>query len=238
MRATLLGSVLGGALLAALIGSCSEESSRVVVTGNGFLKPPECTLKAAGDATVLLRGTLDIALSSTYVADLIFGNQMISRASRDQLRTETDGASMQEATVLVTTVIDGVEGTVADYTTPSSGYASAADEGGDPGYGIASVVIVPAVAVDAVRDQVLTKGSVELTTTTTLIGKTTGNHDLESMPFVYVVNLCYGCLIAFPEGSETCDSTSKVTLTGGCRRGQDGYTPCTSCLENPACQAR
>ncbi|MCC7536472.1 MAG: hypothetical protein IT379_09670 [Deltaproteobacteria bacterium] len=63
-----------------------------------------------------------------------------------------------------------------------------------------------------------------------------GSTEVESEPFSFVVNLCLGCLVAFPEGSDSPAIPGEDCCGGGapadqgCYPGQDAPIDCRSCV--------
>lgn len=63
-----------------------------------------------------------------------------------------------------------------------------------------------------------------------------GIREVESAPFAFVVNLCLGCLVAFPEGTDSPALPGEDCCGGGtpvdpgCYPGQDAPIDCRSCL--------
>ena len=62
-----------------LFGSCTSDDTGIFVVANLARVAPACAIKVASDAPFYPRGIMDVALRDFYVADLMWGNQMIER---------------------------------------------------------------------------------------------------------------------------------------------------------------
>lgn len=196
------------------------------------------------------RGRLDVKLSTAYEGYLLVGNQLVAQANPDQLRTESNRIELQDAVVTVT--MAGTVGNVAagtqltSYTDIISGFVDPST-GGTPGWGLALVNLLPFDRIPS-PPPVPTDGStITLVAHVKLQGQTLGRTNVETNEFDFPIDVCSGCLLSFPAGSDNpvlpepnCKG-SLLTVTGGgmiiqpCFLGQDQLVDCRLCQGNPAC---
>ncbi|MFO0678264.1 MAG: hypothetical protein U0169_17135 [Polyangiaceae bacterium] len=241
-----LGHVIAGSMLlglAAVSTSCADNYTSIIV--RGVLAPPTanssvCLYTADPSQPMITSGVMDVAFTQLYTPAILVGNQMLTRASRDNVRTETNravikgviakvtdsnGAALSEFTRLATTVVD---------PTTSN----------EPTYSSMSVTIVDAAAVKAISKDMRVGETRRLVTTFKLFGETLGHTDVESNEFEFPVDVCYGCLVGFPAdsvdkvlqgqtGKPNCAATTAANATtgpGACVSGQDQSVDCRSCV--------
>ena len=211
------------------VGSCTDSDTGVFVIANLARVAPSCAIKVALDSASYARGTLDVTLRDYYVADLMWGNQMIERNDEDLLRTETDRFVMEGAIV---ELFHG-ETQLRRFSVATSGVASPTASV-DPGLGLSQVELIPADVTINQIEPLLTNPSdrVQIIVNVKLYGSTLGGISTESPPFTYVVDVCRSCLIAFPpnfsETTEKCKFSADVTAP--CYIGQNDPVPCQACV--------
>lgn len=224
-------SGLSLALLGALSG-CADNESSLFIMGVLSIDDNECILEPRPEGPFLFSGTLDLALRTSYAAPLLVGNQVTERGSRNQLRTETSRIRLEGAEV---TLEDANGGVIAEFTTLGSGFAHPSG-GTDPGYGGFLADLVPAGA-DVPEGQLVAAVKV--------FGTTLGGQELESAELRFPIEVCTGCLIAYPPAAYDSNldanedylcATSPASAIGegaegvlGCFPGQDRTVSCVYC---------
>jgi hypothetical protein len=230
------GAALVSGLLA-LGSGCTEEETGFFIQGNVKLDPPECIAQADGNTTLLIGGSLDVGLSSEYVATLLVGNQLTPRGDKENLRTETMVTIITGAEVHL---FDDVGTPVTEFTVPASGTISP-DSSADPGFGIVGVTLIPpAVAADLAAELDSRYFSRTRIAQVRVFGETLGGLEVESAVMVYTIQVCDGCSVIFP--SEALDENGGCNLqldqNAGelpCNFGQDGGVDCRLCRGNRFC---
>jgi|GEM_PF-426462 len=232
------GLLVGTALLgAATVGSgCAEPESSLFIRQVVFLQPPDCAARAEPDGLSVGLGTLDVALRDEYSASLLVGNQLVSRGSTNQLRTETSRIELHEATVSIS-LADGTQ--INSFTVPVTGFADQAS-GQEPGYGIVSLPLIDAKSTGKVRATLVGTAPKRLISTVKVKGRTLGGAEVDSNEFQFVIQACNGCLVSFDPANDdptrpgvdcygAATNTGNTNLDTPCRIGQDVPVSCASC---------
>jgi hypothetical protein len=224
-----------GAVSLALLGAtsgCADNESSLFIIGVLSIDDNECVVTPTPEGPFLFSGTLDLELRDSYTAPLLVGNQLTERGSRNQLRTETSRIRMQGAEV---TLEDANGGTIAEFSTLGSGFAHPAS-GTDPGYGGFLTELIPAGAP-------VQEG--QYVAVVKVFGTTLGGQELESGELRFPIEVCTGCLIAYPPSAQDsnlgpgdgylCAMNPADALgegaegTVGCFPGQDRTVSCILC---------
>jgi hypothetical protein len=244
----------------ALVAACGLPHNDESVFIRNVIAPPQvqvgamCTYTADPTLPQLFSGQLDVALSPNYRAILIVGNQMVAQANPNQLVAESNRVNIQGAVVRITDASETVQ--VANYSKLGSGFIDPAT-GTTPGYGLVSVEMIDSAtataaigANSALGEQALALGSTTVhrrIAHVKLFGATLGNQSVESSEFVFPIDICHGCLITFPQGSQNdqeaaatgkpnCDgplsssSSGAQTIIQPCVLGQDQPVDCRLCV--------
>ena len=98
----------------------------------------------------------------------------------------------------------------------------------------------------ALQNSVADGGTTRLVTYVTFFGQTTGGMAVQSGEFEFPVDVCRGCLIAFPADEDDPSSprqpnclavsSSSTPATSPCIEGQDFQVDCSLCPGVPECQ--
>lgn len=200
------------------------------------IETTNCVAKPESAGILRAVGRLDTSLANGYVAALLVGSQLTQRGSREQLRTETARLMLEGAEVTLT---DGY-GTPLDigtnpFTTLGNGFVDPAG-GTQPGFGTIFVELIPATVMSAVSEA-LPGGSGVVRAKVRVFGTTLGGQPLESGDYVYSIEICNGCLIDYPTGSDLskglgdfeCGGPPSSNAAEVCAIGQDLSVPCTLC---------
>src|SRR5688572_700596 len=99
-------------------GGCADEETGFFIMGNVALVAPECVATADSSSTLLLSGTLDVALSPEYEATLLVGSQLTPRGDKANLRSESMIATITGAEVRLYRDTGELD---TEFTVPASG---------------------------------------------------------------------------------------------------------------------
>ena len=239
------GLLAGTALLtAATIGpGCAEPESSLFVRQVVAVQPPDCIARPEAGGLFLGTGVLDVGLRDEYRGTLLVGNQLVPNGSQDLVRTEANRIALQTATVR----IEDVAGTVlSDFEVPVTGFVDQSN-GGEPGYGLATLPLIDSGAVGKIRAGLAKGASKRLVTFVQVIGRSLGGSEIKSNEFQFVVQACNGCLIQFPPDADdptqdgpdclaATDSSSQGNVDTPCAIGQDSLVDCRLCRSLEICQ--
>jgi hypothetical protein len=250
-------ALLSLAAIGGIDAACAHNDQSIFI--RGVLSPPNvastgatvvCTYTA--DPTLLEEGfgILDISLNQDYTPALLIGNQLVAQANPDQLRTESNRVELKDAVVTVTTAGDlpGVAGgtTLISYTEDVSGFVDPA-AGATPSYAVVSADILAFSRIMTALPVPTNGGTITLVSHVKFQGMTLGRTNVETNELDFPVNICSGCLVQFPIGSDnplapTQPNCSATLMSGGsssvtqpCIIGQDQPVDCRLCQGNPAC---
>ncbi len=246
-----LGHIIAGTMLLGLTGAmtsaCSDNFTSVII--HAVLAPPTatggtCLYSADPSQPVVTSGVMDVAFTQLYSPSILVGNQMLTRASRDNVRTETNR-------VLIKGVIAKVTGSNGEQLSNFTRLASVVIDptnSADTTYQAMSVTVVDATAVKAIAKDLRIGEVRRVVTTFKLYGETLGHTEVESNEYEFPVDICYGCLVAFPPESEdaaarkatgkrNCDGGNAAagaasTLLTPCVGGQDQPADCRLCVSS------
>jgi len=247
MRRTLLKSLLAFAapcLVAGVLPSCATNDSMMFIVGVGVRKAGACSVKPDLSSPTLSNGIMDRLFASEYVASLIVGNQVMQRGSRERVRTETSRVNFKGAEVKLETP-QGAE-LVPSFSSIATGFVDASN-GTDAAVATMSATLIPAsVASQLQPGTVVVKVRV--------FGTTLGGEDVESSELLFPIEVCDGCLVAFPanardlaapgdgyqckQATDDKDVSTSDLADAPCNPGIDFPLPCTTCSSLfAACQS-
>jgi hypothetical protein len=208
-----------------------QQVSQPVAGGSGS----GCKIDATPTNPFISRGTLDLAFGRPYAATFLVGNQLIARGDRIRSRAESDRVDLQGAEVRIE---DANGNEVRGFrSVPGAG---SIDPGTDtaPSFGLLDTVLLDGNFLGAYVGPVSTTGSKTFITYSRAYGTTTGGTFVESGEFPFPIDVCWGCLIAFPPDADdptgatqpNCDNVSSTTTsTATCSIGQDTAIDCRVC---------
>lgn len=242
---SVLALVIAG-LGASALPSCATNDSMMFIMGVYARKQGSCTPKPENGAPIWASGTLDLLFANEYTAALLIGNQITERGSREQLRTETSRVVLKGAEVRLENLTGGE--IVPSFSSAATGFVDAA-EGTDPSITIMYASLIPSsVSASLPIGTVLAKVRV--------FGDTLGGEDVESSELVFPIDICEGCLVAYPASARDltvtgdeyqCKVATDAMDTGSdqidlpCNLGIDLPVPCTVCsgvsqvCQSPSC---
>jgi hypothetical protein len=222
---------LGGTVLP----SCATNDSMMFIIGVYARKQGACQPKPENESPIWARGVLDRLFADEYVAALLVGNQITTRGSREQLRTETSRVSLRGAEVQLET-LQG-EPLADAFSSTGTGFVDAAS-GTDPSLAIMYASLIPASVAGS-----LPPGT--LVAKVRVFGDTLGGQEVESSELAFPIEVCDGCLVAYPAeardltadgtdyqckiATDESDSAAAADVDLPCQVGVDLPVPCTAC---------
>jgi hypothetical protein len=237
-------TILG--LMTVAAPSCVHNDQSLFVSG--VLAPPKrkgletCVYKPEASAVKLSVGLLDLGFGQTYDAYLMVGNQLIARTSAEQGRSESSRVALQGVTVRVN---DSAGNEISAFTRLGSGIVEAS-EGATPSYGTILTVLIDPTAARIAAQSLQPSTVKRLVAFAKVFGQTLGGKSIESAEFEFPIDVCFRCLVRFPEdtndlaiqtrtGVRNCKGKSSIEASSPCVLGQDEEFVCSSCPENPVC---
>ncbi|MEO6420576.1 MAG: hypothetical protein ABIP39_14275, partial [Polyangiaceae bacterium] len=170
--------------------------------------------------------------------------QLIAQGNHDLLRTETANVTLQGAIVRVTDA-SGTE--IKSFTSLSSGFV-APGNGTTASFGSIAVTLIDPATSDLLRSTLPAHGSKLLVAYFKIFGQTLGGTSVETDEFQFPINVCNGCLVVFPAGSQdealfavekkpNCKSATAATtmMATPCVIGQDVPIDCRTCQGLAVC---
>ena len=158
---------------------------------NGLSAANGCIADSAPNGLVILSGTLDVALSLTYQANLLVGFQPVG-----DIPNAPAGVSFQDVVVRV----EDASGMVmwGPVTVPSAGFADSAPD--HITYGLTQTILVGAeLGARMASELQAQRGLVRhVTSVARVSGHTVGGSAVQSDEFRFPISVCYGCLVTFP----------------------------------------
>jgi hypothetical protein len=195
------------------------------VRGVLALQPGECIAKPDPMATSLLSGVLDATVRSRYDAAILVGNTL--PADHEAIVLDRAHVEIRDR--------DGV--VMSTKEVPTGGFV--AHHGAElGGWGVATATLLDAEDVAALvpGSQTLANGTVTLSARIRVEGLTLHGVRHVSTPFELPIDVCRGCLIAYPlaaddpqEPGYQCASTEPFGEPQPCWLGQDGWVDCRAC---------
>jgi hypothetical protein len=223
------------AVATAAFSACTDTNTSLFILGNLYREAPNCGVSADPSAEMLGAGSLDLAFSNTYSAALLVGNQMTARGSKSQLRAETKRVNLQGAEVTLT----DLAGRVLEpaFSVAGAGFADVTS-GESPGWGVVFVDLIPrTVGAELANDLQGTRSPRTIIAEARVFGTTIGGGEVESGPFVFPIEVCYGCRVFFPLDAMTVDANGNFVCGANaegfsyetCHPGQDETIDCRAC---------
>lgn len=219
-----------GSLMLALAGltSCAPGNPGLVVLN--VVSPNGQCLYDVGNP-FQSAGVLDVTgpdqnVLTGYVAAFRVGNQLINLA-----QPGTSGPPMADPNSMTVTTMEvelqDIAGSPLDlgglpnpFSIPASGAALPSSDGTAVSEGLTVAEIVPLIYVDALRGSA---GS-RILAQVQAVGRTQGDAEVVSMPFVFPITLCADCLFGCSR-----DADDVAICQATCNPGQDGVQ--TTCAE-------
>ena len=253
----LLGALVLGSVLTSAAG-CVENTVSVYIrqvqapTVAGAL----CMVTPYPLSQSISEGTLDVSLRDSYTMTPLIANQLVTRASMDQLRAETSTINIQG---FVVELHEGSpEGPLVGpaFSVYQNVVVPAALSANTPGYAFARLQVIPpqvGVALRGAVCQIDRTGVNEscpvyrvvsvnrtILVKLTAFGASLGGNNVESAPFYFPVTVCCGCLITFPVDADApatmttgvgpdCNNGMPLIGPASCNLGQDFPVDCRFC---------
>jgi len=234
-----LFAAAGGALLLGIAPGCADSESVLFIRQVQIPQKSSgntCTVDNSPTSSHRPAGVLDVAIASQYRASLLVGSQLVDRGSKDDLRTETSRVQMEGSEVYLT---DSAGRTIGGpYTVPSAGLIDPAN-GSNPSFGLVESVLVDSVTASKLASELSAqpRGTIRrLTSHVRVFGRTLGGTEVESGEWKYPIDVCYGCLVTYPLGTDdptqpgpNCRAKGEDEPTVPCEPGQDESVDCRIC---------
>jgi hypothetical protein len=228
------GHTLSAAVVAATAGSatpgCAHNDASMFV--HGVLGPPTpsagtCTYNFDPTAPEMSNGSVDGEVTDNYTPEFLVGSTLIPQGNQATPDSETARIEIQGAIVQVVDPTNNA--TVEDATVLASGIIEPAS-GSVPSYGGAALTIMDKAAIAHFMPAVGAGSRIALVYIT-FFGQTLGGQNLQSNQYQFPVDVCAGCLVTYPTGSAAgyCKGPSTAAVFQACTPGQDQETDCTYC---------
>jgi hypothetical protein len=231
---------VAGLAVSAIVPACADNNQTVFI--RGFLAPSTnrqnntCVYGDDPSQPQLFASTMDVGITDSYFAVLLFGNQLIPRGDPNNNRAESNRVVMSGAVVKVQEPDGSV---IREFTSATVGFADPQNNNA-PDYGTVGTVVIDAPTRELLIGQLPTRGiSKSLVINIKLFGKSLGGEDVETGEFQQPMRVCNGCLVDFSTGNEetatvqpNClkPASGNASTMGPCFSGQDEPTPCQSCV--------
>jgi len=233
----------------AAVPSCKDNNESLFIRQIQAPVAPECITKNDATASYIPRGVLDTGLSTRYFASALVGNQLVARGDFRTTKAEPNRIQIKGADVHL---VDGSQNELAFYSVTATGIVDPTSSS-DPGYGIAAMELIPHYIGTKIQGALAAGGGTSIQTYEArfrVYGTTLGGVEVTSNEYAYPIDVCYGCTVSFPSGSDLAGTTlvqpncfgtatSTTSTTPGqapaCLAGQDGITDCRNCQGNPVC---
>jgi len=201
---------------------------------NALVPSGGCVADSSPTSLVLTAGTLDVAFSLQYKADLLVGFQPVC-----DIPNAPAGIAFQQATVRV----EDAGGTAlwGPVSIPTSGFVDSSPD--KVSYGVTETILLGSELGARLADELqTTRGLVlHLRSVVRVSGRAVGGSTLESDEWGFPISICYGCLPTFPRDADdiklakqpncALGSETPSTLVKPCRVGQEDPIDCRVCKE-------
>ncbi len=201
-------------------GKASANEKSLFLVGVLDREPGACTATADRGSTLLARGVLDLAFSSSYSAVVLVGNQFQSAASTASA-PQTERVALSAAQVSLATASGRALGM---FMTAGTGFIDAAAD--SSAYGVMAVTIVPA----ALAQDTSLQGKEPLVATIEVEGQALDGTVMVSSELTFPIDVCTGCLVQYPLSAA--DPTQPAGASYRCTTfaADSGQTPAPPCV--------
>lgn len=237
-----------------LVTACAHNDESIFV--RQVMAPPivqfgvgaaQCLYTPDPTQPFLTSGVLDASLLQTYSVEVLVGNQLVPQGSAAQDRAESNRVELQGFIVRVT---DANGNELRSFTRLASGFVDPS-LGDTPSYGLIAGEILDSQSVQAAG--AASGATKRLVSHFKVFGTTLGRQSVETGEFDYPIDICYGCLVSFPNGSQdnaratiegkpNCKAPLDITTAAAgqvviepCFLGQDQIVDCRLCQGAPTC---
>ena len=241
-----LSSAAFAAIAGTIIPACAHDDASLFI--RHVMLPPstvtggQCIYQPDPAQPFMPSGLVDAALTTSYTAWVLVGNQLIAAGEADQVRAETARVNIQGAFVKV---VDPASGAVVMDNTVLAAATIDPGTGVNPSWAPVEITMLNQTAVAHFDPGAYGAPSRVAVAYVKVYGLTLGGQSIESNEFQFPIYVCHGCLVHFPAGSDqnTYCSGGSGTVTSStiqtpCAIGQDQPVDCTLCYPNPACDPK
>lgn len=196
-------AILAALMLALGCAGCVDgDASSIFIVGNGTLDD-ECIIQ---EDPMLASGQIDAAFASPYTLHLIVQNQILRRSTA--VGTDPSGVNFTRAEVFLQDVTGADVSGLGTFSVPAGGFIPSAEDSSSPGRGSVVVSAIPSEVVASFEGT----GRATIQLGVKLFGETSGQLEVETSEWLYVVDVCSGCL----------ECVGVDEQEGTCTPGQDG----------------
>lgn len=239
---------VAGLAVSAVVPACADNDQTIYI--RSILAPAvqrsggACTYTDDPAQPSLASATLDVALSDSYFAWLLVGNQLVARGDPQNNRAESNRVHVNGGVVRVK---DTSGNLLREFTSYATSFLDPQNSS-TPDFAPVGLTIFDAPASALVQGELPTRANRKtVLITIKAFGKTTGGKDVESGEFTVPMEVCNGCLVSFLDANDPAEmiqpnckkplaATTGGADTGPCRIGQDSAIPCQACVGlNPRC---
>ena len=231
-------------VLLLLMTSCTENRASLYVQD---MKVPtdECFIPADKDAAYYSWGTWDVGLSSTYQVHPLLVNEMTSSLTLNPNAAETNSVLVEGAWV---TLLDETD---TELVAPSFVYSpcTVEPEGSSTAMNFTAVTAEDYNTLAGIYGGTLhtrydmchaeDRYTSTIVIRIRIVGKTTGDRDIDTPYFYFPITVCCGCTVFFPPdafdsnvGLHDCLGEEGTETDPPCFLGQDRNIDCRQCAGN------
>ncbi|MCA9628675.1 MAG: hypothetical protein KC766_13445 [Myxococcales bacterium] len=207
-----------GLLAATATSGCADNDSQLFIVGVA-VPDGECNVTPDEGTAIRLGGLIDVAFASTYTGDLLVGNQLTQRGSREETKTETSRIAIRGAEVQIFTPQQQL---INEYTVAATGFVNQAPNG-DASYGVASVTLIDSATAGQLAGQLGgdPNARVGVVVEVRVFGDSLGGSEVTSAKLTYPITACYTCTLSCP--------SEDPNLPPPCSIGNDDAVDCGAC---------
>lgn len=239
-----LRQFIRGGLLASLSAAgaagCVDNSSSLFVQGVMIQQPPDCSVTASAEATLLFDGVMDLALTTEWRGPLLVGNQFMPRGNKQTIRAETMRVIVRGAEIVIKSLDETVLG---EFTVPATGVVSP-ERSENAGYDAVMATLIPTETGQTLRSELEGRDTQRtVVVDVRVFGDTLGGKEVDSAWLSFPIRVCWGCSIYYPPdalveepgGTLACSGAGSGQPQAICNIGQEA-TDCRICSGLDICR--
>jgi hypothetical protein len=231
--------IFGFGLIFFIIGCEENRQSFYIWFHQAPTKYPECLVKPDKSGAFISVGILDIALTSGYWFSPLMENQLMPSSDTKNVRIERHGIQVEGAWVSIHEEFATGKLLADKFFYPTTTFIPA----GDQAFGTCHVNIIREDIAEKIKEEIREGEETRkrVVVGIKMVGITTGGREIETPEYFYPVEICYGCLVYFPNGVDSneiegpdCAGTPIEKPKIPCRYGQNEMVACNICP--PGCR--